>query len=137
MNLKSKMSMGYYIMLMLMLCIILRLFLEGFYDGFHDGMIGVEAGGQLSRGLFGGWRNVLRDILFDAGTAGLFAFLLYKKISMPFKNLTKNMNQIVAGDLAARISMDSPKEAYEIGNAFNAMAENLQSTGRQDENGRR
>lgn len=40
------------------------------------------------------WNDVLRDFLFDIGTAGLFAYLVHKKISSPFKNLVENMNRI-------------------------------------------
>ena len=36
----------------------------------------------------------MRDFLFDIGTAGLFAYLVHKKISSPFKNLVENMNRI-------------------------------------------
>lgn len=122
MKLKSKLSMGCYIMLMFLLCIMLRMFLEGFYDGF----MGIEVREQFHEAFLGGWRNVVKDILLDAGTAGVFAYLVYKKISMPFKNLTQNLDRITAGDLGTRISMDSPKEAYQIGTAFNAMADNLQ-----------
>ncbi len=63
----------------------------------------------------------MRDFLFDIGTAGLFAYLVHKKISSPFKNLVENMNRIAAGDLNTRISIDSPNEVYLIGSTFNVM----------------
>lgn len=72
------------------------------------------------------WNDLLKDFLFDIGTAGMFAYLLHKKISSPFKNLVENMNRIAAGDLNTRISIDSPNEVYLIGSTFNVMVNNLQ-----------
>ncbi|MCM1119668.1 MAG: HAMP domain-containing histidine kinase [bacterium] len=122
MRIKRKMPMGLYILLMFILCIFLRMFLEGLYDGLSGRESVSKAGGGVSYG----WGDVLRDILLDVGPAVLFACLVRRKVLTPIKNLAENMGRIAAGDFSARISLDSPREVYLMGNTFNEMADHLQ-----------
>ncbi len=63
-------------------------------------------------------------ILAVAGIA--FAFLIGQKIARPIMGLTTATRKMSAGDLSQRVTIKTPDEVRELGDAFNAMAKSVQ-----------
>ncbi|MBN2443380.1 MAG: SpoIIE family protein phosphatase [Spirochaetales bacterium] len=58
----------------------------------------------------------------------IFGFFLHKIVISPIKSLAFKSSEIQKGDLSARVSIKKKDEIGQLGNAFNAMADSVQST---------
>lgn len=83
-------------------------------------------------------QNLEKDFLHSSNTAiffsgimsiiisALFSFFIVKKISEPLKVLMMGIKQITSGEKATRVNIKSSDEFYELGEAFNDMAQKIE-----------
>ena len=77
-----------------------------------------------------GFRNPLRGLLLPMVAGATLCFLLVRWLTVPLRDLRRATSTLAGGDLAARVGpkvTDRGDEIAELGRAFNAMAERIQS----------
>ena len=79
-------------------------------------------------------RSLLLAGIFAGAVGSILIFLVSRRILAPVQAMGAAARRLGEGDLAQRVPARGPAEIRQLGNTFNAMAENLQAAERQRRN---